>query len=85
MAKKYHPDVSKHPGSTEKFKEINEAYQILGNPKERAKYDLEYFLNIKNGYYSQTSQTTKNSQYQTWREKREKWQRKSQQDQYKTN
>lgn len=29
MAKKYHPDINKEPGAEEKFKEINEAYEVL--------------------------------------------------------
>ena len=39
MAKKYHPDKSTHSESEEKFKKIGEAYQILGNPELRNKYD----------------------------------------------
>lgn len=40
LAKKYHPDL--HPGdqeAQEKFKEINEAYQVLGDEEKRKKYD----------------------------------------------
>ncbi len=40
LARKYHPDLN--PGNKEaerKFKEINEAYDILGDPKRRAEYD----------------------------------------------
>jgi len=37
LAHKYHPD--KNGGSAEKFKEINEAYQVLGNPEKRQQYD----------------------------------------------
>ena len=37
LAHKYHPD-KKH-GDEKKFKEINEAYQILSNPEKRAQYD----------------------------------------------
>lgn len=40
MAKKYHPDL--HPGdksAEEKFKDINEAYQVLSDPNKKAIYD----------------------------------------------
>lgn len=37
MAHKYHPD--KDGGDEEKFKEINEAYQVLGNEQKRSQYD----------------------------------------------
>lgn len=40
LARKYHPDVAKDKASAEeKFKEINEAYKVLGDPVKRAKYD----------------------------------------------
>src|SRR5438552_3035767 len=39
LARKYHPDVSKEKGAEEKFKEINEAYQTLGDPEKRKAYD----------------------------------------------
>lgn len=37
LAQQYHPD--KAGGSEAKFKEINEAYQVLGNPEKRKQYD----------------------------------------------
>ncbi|MBT8037885.1 MAG: DnaJ domain-containing protein [Verrucomicrobiae bacterium] len=40
LARKYHPDVAKDPSSAEdQFKEINEAYEVLGDPEKRKKYD----------------------------------------------
>ena len=40
LARKYHPDVAKDKSSAEeKFKEINEAYEVLSDPENRKKYD----------------------------------------------
>jgi len=39
LARRYHPDVSKESDAEERFKEINEAYQILSDDKLRAQYD----------------------------------------------
>src|SRR5271155_4758087 len=40
LARQYHPDVAKDKkGGEEKFKEINEAYEVLGDPQNRSKYD----------------------------------------------
>ncbi len=39
LAKKYHPDLNKTPEAAEKFKEINEAYEVLGDDKKRSNYD----------------------------------------------
>lgn len=39
LTKKYHPDVNHEPGAEEKFKEINEAYEVLSDPNKKAQYD----------------------------------------------
>lgn len=39
LARKYHPDVSKEVNAEAKFKEVSEAYDVLGDEKKRAKYD----------------------------------------------
>jgi curved DNA-binding protein len=39
LARKYHPDVSKEKNAENKFKEVQEAYEVLRDPEKRAAYD----------------------------------------------
>jgi len=40
LAKKYHPDINKSPKAEEKFKEINSAYEVLGDEQKKNQYDM---------------------------------------------
>ncbi|MGQ0570139.1 MAG: DnaJ C-terminal domain-containing protein [Armatimonadota bacterium] len=48
LARESHPDVNKKKGAEDRFKEINEAYQVLGDAEKRGKYDQIYDA-YKNG------------------------------------
>jgi molecular chaperone DnaJ len=40
LAQQWHPDVNTDPDADARFKEINEAYQVLSDPQRRQQYDL---------------------------------------------
>jgi curved DNA-binding protein len=39
LARKYHPDLNKEPDAEAQFKDLGEAYEVLGDPEKRAAYD----------------------------------------------
>ena len=64
LAKKYHPDKNRgDKNSAEKFKEVNEAYEILKDQKKRQDYDrsAEYETNKQRGSNGQTNNKQKKS------------------------
>ncbi|MET7774268.1 DnaJ C-terminal domain-containing protein [Streptomyces sp. NPDC005388] len=52
LARKHHPDVNKDPGAEERFKEINDAYSVLSDPRTRQRYDRfgENFRQVPEDY-----------------------------------
>src|SRR3954452_11116506 len=40
LAQQWHPDVNTEPEAAERFKQINEAYQVLSDPQRRQTYDM---------------------------------------------
>ena len=40
LARKFHPDVNKSSDAQEKFKDINEAYEVLGDETKRKRYEM---------------------------------------------
>lgn len=49
LAKKYHPDINHEPGAEEKYKKINEAYEVLHDQQKRAQYDQFGSAGVNNG------------------------------------
>ena len=50
LAFQYHPDRNKDKSAEEKFKEVNQAYEILSDPQKRANYDRFGHAGIDGGF-----------------------------------
>lgn len=49
LSRKYHPDVSADAEAGRRMRELNEAYQVLGDPKRRSAYDRRRALGLGAG------------------------------------
>ncbi|MCP4424295.1 MAG: molecular chaperone DnaJ [Chloroflexi bacterium] len=49
LARQYHPDVNKETDASERFKEVNEAYEVLSDERMRATYDQFGHAGVQNG------------------------------------
>lgn len=68
LARQYHPDLQEESGkkaAEEKFKDINEAYEVLGDPEKRKKYD-QLGTGFRHGQDWQPSPGMDGFQYYTW-------------------
>jgi molecular chaperone DnaJ len=50
LAFQFHPDRNREPGAEQKFKEINEAYQVLADPEKRHRYDRYGRVDVEGGF-----------------------------------
>lgn len=58
QALKWHPDRNKTPEATEKFKEINKAFEVLNNPSKRQMYDQYGEQAFQRGNYGSGAQAS---------------------------
>ena len=58
MALKYHPDKNKEPNAEEKFKEIAEAYEVLGDKDKKAAYDRHGSEGLRRSHRNPSHQNT---------------------------
>ena len=49
LVRKFHPDVNKEPGAAARFKEIQEAYDILADEEKRKRYDQFGMAGVRAG------------------------------------
>ena len=49
LARQYHPDVSNEDGAADRFKEVNEAYEVLSDERMRSTYDQFGHAGVQNG------------------------------------
>lgn len=61
LARQYHPDLNKSPSAADKFKEINSAYDVIGDEKKRKMYDRFGAASTKPGFDADAARRYKNA------------------------
>ena len=65
LAAQYHPDVNHEPGAEARFKEINEANEVLSDPDKRAYWQKQFNLQNKHPQRNATPAHPKPKRYST--------------------
>jgi len=55
LAREYHPDLNKSPDAEDRFKEINEAYEVLSDRRKRSEYDRWGRTGFGGGFATESS------------------------------
>ena len=55
LARKYHPDLNPEPGANQRMKDINLAYETLGDPERRAEYHQDWQREFGTRHYTSES------------------------------
>jgi curved DNA-binding protein len=61
LARQYHPDLNKSPSAADKFKEINSAYDVVGDEKKRKMYDQFGAASTKPGFNAEAARRYQNA------------------------
>jgi curved DNA-binding protein CbpA len=70
LSKQLHPDVNRESGAEDRFKAVQEAYDVLGDERRRADYDIstgEGFYEPSMGSSSSSSSSSSNSNARNWK------------------
>jgi molecular chaperone DnaJ len=60
LARKFHPDVNKDPGASDRFKEITAAYEVLGDEQKRGLYDEFGEASLRAGFDADQARAYRN-------------------------